>query len=168
MFEVIVWPGWLGGLAIGVYMLLQLWLTGQPLGCSMSYGNLCGLVSRAKFFHRGDFASLNNWRLWFILGIPLGGAIAALTSNDGVWQVSFSMGEFYDRVLPQALWAKALVLMTGGALMGLGARLAGGCTSGHALTGLSLLNPASLSVAVLFFAGGTATVQVLFRSLGAV
>ena len=165
MFEVIVWPGWLGGLAIGLYMLLQHWMTNQPLGCSMSYGNLCGFVSRASYFHRGEFARLNNWRLWFILGIPLGGLGATLTSNDGMWRASFSMGEMYDRVLPQVLWAKALVLAGAGVLMGLGARLAGGCTSGHALTGLSFLNPTSLLVAVLFFAGGTATVQIMFNLL---
>lgn len=167
MFEVIIWPGWFGGAAIGVYLVLQHWLSNRPLGCSMSYGNLCGFVSRASYFHRGEFARLNNWRLWFLLGIPLGGLIATLTSNDGMWRPSFSMGELYDRVLPQALWAKGLVLMAGGVLMGLGARLAGGCTSGHALAGISLLNPTSLLVAALFFVGGTATVQIMFKLLAA-
>lgn len=165
MVDVIVWPGWLGGLGIGLYLLAQHWASHRPLGCSLSYGSLCALGSRAPYFTSGEFAQRNHWRLWFILGIPLGGFVALLTSGQR-WQPTLSMGVLYDAVLPQALWAKALVLVGGGALMGYGARLAGGCTSGHAVAGAALLNPPSLLAAALFFVSGLVTVQLLFRALG--
>lgn len=163
MVDVIVWPGWLGGLGIGSYLLVQHWASNRPLGCSLSYGSLCALGSRAHYFSTGEFERRNHWRLWFILGIPFGGFIALLTSGQ-TWQPTLSMGALYDTVLPQALWAKALVLLGGGALMGYGARLAGGCTSGHAVAGLALLNPPSLLAAALFFVSGLVTVQLLFRA----
>ncbi len=164
MVDVIVWPAWLGGLGIGLYLLTQHWASNRPLGCSLSYGSLCALGSRAPYFTSGEFARRDNWRLWFIIGIPLGGFVALLTSG-GAWQPTLSMGAMYDAVLPQPLWAKATLLALGGVLMGYGARLAGGCTSGHAVAGVALLNPPSLLAAALFFASGLITVQLLFRVL---
>lgn len=162
MTEVIVWSGWLGGLGIGVYALLQFALFGKPLGVSTGYGNVCSIVSRKAFFRRGPYEKRNTWRLWFIIGLPLGGVLAVLTS-PGPLVASFSVGPLYDAVLPVALWGKSLVLLLGGVLMGLGARMAGGCTSGHAIAGLSLLNWPSLVASAGFFAGGVAAVQLLFR-----
>lgn len=139
MTEVIVYSGWFGGVMVGLYMLAQFLISGKALGVSTGLGNVCGFVSKQSFFHSGPYATLNNWRLWFLVGIPLGGLIAALTS-PGPLVASFSLGALYDSVLPQAIWAKGALLFAGGTVMGLGARMAGGCTSGHAITGISLWN----------------------------
>jgi len=162
MTEVIVWSGWVGGLAVGMYALFQLYVTGKPLGVSTGYGNVCSFVSKADFFRQGDYEQPNNWRLWFIIGLPLGGLLAALTSPGEV-VASFSVGQMYDSVLPQALWAKGLALMFGGVLIGYGSRMANGCTSSHAIAGISLLNPPSVLAAAGFFVGGVIMVQTLFR-----
>lgn len=164
MTEVIVWSGWLGGLAVGAYLLLQWFITGQALGVSTGYGNLCSFVSSARFFHEGDYKEPNNWRLWFILGLPLGGLLAALTSSTPL-VASFSLGQMYDAVLPQALWAKGLVLMLGGMMIGYGSRMAGGCPSGHSIAGNAMLNPPSLLASAGFFVGGIIIVQLLFNLL---
>lgn len=156
--QVLVWSGWLGGAAIGAYVLFQLWLTNRPLGCSMGYHNACTLVSRRDETTRDD-----GWRLWFILGIPLGGFVAVLTSPGAEWQAQWTWGEWYERLLPDALWAKAALLTFGGFLMGFGARLAGGCPSGHTISGVSLLNVPSILASIGFFVGGLVTVQALFR-----
>jgi uncharacterized membrane protein YedE/YeeE len=66
-------------------------------------------------------------------------------------------------VLPEALWAKALVLVAGGFAIGYGSRAAGGCTSGHSISGVSMLNPPSVVASAGFLIGGIAAVQVLFR-----
>lgn len=161
MTEVLVWSGWMGGLAIGLFALALLLISGKHLGVSTSYGNFCGFFSRASFFHKGEYESLNNWRLWFVIGLPLGGLLAAVTSPGGP-VASFSLGPMYDAVLPQALWAKGLVLLTGGVMIGYGARMAGGCQSGHAIMGMSLLNPPSFLAAAGFFVGGLIAVQALF------
>lgn len=162
MTEVIVWSGWIGGLLVGLYALLQLALFGSPLGVSTGYGNVCALTSRRPFFCSGPYADKNSWRLWFLIGLPLGGVVAALTS-PGALSASFSVGAMYDSVLPQAIWAKGAVLLGGGVLMGLGARMAGGCTSGHAIAGITLLNWPSVVSAVGFFLGGIVAVQLMFR-----
>jgi uncharacterized membrane protein YedE/YeeE len=164
MTEVIVWTGWIGGLAIGLYALFQWLVSGHALGVSTGFGNICSCFSRTEFFHQGEYTTPNNWRLWFLIGLPLGGFLAALTS-PGEIVASFSLGKMYDSVLPQALWAKGLVLMFGGMLIGYGSRSAGGCTSGHCIAGLSMLNPPSVLASVGFFAGGIIAVQMMFRVL---
>ena len=88
-----------------------------------------------------------------------------LTSPGAEWQVTMSMGELYDSVLPESMWAKVPLLFGGGLLMGLGARMAGGCTSGHVIAGVSLLNVPSIIAGALFFVGGLVVVQVMFRLL---
>lgn len=162
MSDMIFWPGWLGGLAIGTFALAQYAITNRQLGCSQGYGHLCGLVSRVPSFHRGELSSSDNWRLWFLLGLPLGGLLAAVTAPEANIALTLSMGEMYDRVMPQAPWARATLLTLGGVFMGVGARLAGGCTSGHVIAGCALLNPPSLLAGALFFAGGLGAVQLLF------
>lgn len=163
MGDLIVWSGWVGGTAIGLYMLAQYWYTGVTLGCSAAYCNPLSTFSRLDLFSTGEFACFNNWRLWFSVGIPLGAAIAALTSPGYEWKITLSMGEMYDSVLPQSVWMRVLLLFAGGICMGYGARLAGGCTSGHVISGVSLLNQPSLLAAILFFAGGLISVQLLFN-----
>ncbi len=166
MTEVIVWNGWIGGLGIGLYVLFQLVVTGKMLGVSSGYCSLCGCFSRATFFiEQKQKEGPLNWRLWFIFGLPLGGLLAAW-SSPGDWVAGFSLGKLYDSVFPDALWAKSMVLVVGGLLMGLGARMAGGCTSGHAISGMAMLNPPSIVAAAGFFAGGVFIVQLLFRMVG--
>ena len=167
MTDVIVWPGWVGGIAVGLYALAQLLVSGQQLSVSSGFGSICGACLRLPFFRHEKFLErgTSSWRLWFLVGLPLGGLIAALTS-PGALTASFSLGPMYDAVLPSAVWAKGLVLIVGGVLMGVGARMAGGCTSGHAIAGMSLLNWPSIVAAAGFFVGGIAAVQVLFRVFG--
>lgn len=166
MDDLIIWPGWVAGAAIGLYMLVQYWYSGILLGCSSAYCNPLTTFSRLELFTTGDTGSFNNWRLWFSIGIPLGSGLAAFTSPEYHWQLTLSMGEKYESLLPQTLWQRIVVLFAGGLAMGFGARLAGGCTSGHVISGVSLLNPPSLLAAVLFFAGGLAAVQLLFAIAG--
>ena len=165
MTNVTLWPGWIAGAAIGCYLALQYFLTGKALGCSTGYGNLCGLVTRTPYFHRGEFESVNNWRLWFAIGLPLGGAIGVLSSGGAI-EPTFQMGAMYDSVLPKDLLARAVYLACGGTLIGLGARMAGGCQSGHSINGMALLNPPSLLASAGFFVGGLLAVQTLFAGVG--
>ncbi len=163
MDGVIVWAGWIGGLAVGLYMLVQLWLMGQPLGASTGFGDFCALGSKHPFFRRGPYAERWGFRPFFTLGIPLGGALALATSPDAIYAPEWSYGALYDAVLPEALWARLLWMLCGGVAIGYGARMAGGCTSGHSIMGSSLLNPPSIVASVGFFVGGIVAAQLLFR-----
>lgn len=164
MTEVIVWSGWIGGIAIGLYSMFQLLVTGKLLGVSTGYANVCSLSSKLPYFHKLKGPE-ENWRLWFLIGLPLGGLLAALTS-PGEIIFSFSMGSLYDTVLPQPLWLKGITLIFGGFLLGFGARHAGGCPSGHSITGMSLLNPPSFLASAGFFVGGILVVQFMFNIIG--
>jgi hypothetical protein len=164
MTEVIIWSGWIGGIAIGLYAIFQLVISGKVLGVSTAYGNVCSYISNVSFFKQGEYTDPANWRLWFIIGLPLGGLIAALTSPGAV-TASFELGALYESVMPNALWLKGLVLFAGGLMIGYGSRMAGGCPSGHSIAGMSLLNPPSFLASVGFFVGGIIMVQSLFYFL---
>jgi uncharacterized membrane protein YedE/YeeE len=100
----------------------------------------------------------------FMIGIVLGGAAAALLS--GGLSLTFSTG-LYDLVASSIL-AKALLFTLGGVLIGYGARVAGGCTSGHSIVGIAQLAPSSLIATLGFMLTGFAVTNLLMRALGGV
>jgi uncharacterized membrane protein YedE/YeeE len=154
-----------GGALIGLYLVLQYWLTGKALGCSTGYGNLCAPWAKTPYFKQSEYAEWNNWRLWFAIGLPLGGVLAAFTSGSPI-EPTLSMGPLYDSVLPASIWWRGPDLIAGGVLIGFGARLAGGCQSGHSINGMALLNPPSFLASAGFFIGGILAVQALFGLFG--
>ncbi|MBD3612417.1 MAG: YeeE/YedE family protein [Hydrogenovibrio crunogenus] len=159
--EVIVWSAWVAGIAMGLFVIFHFWLMGKPAGCSTGYGNFCGMMfKKVEYFRTGEYKNINNSRLWFLLGIPIGGLISALGSPEP-WHFSFDMG-MYNDILPQTLAGKAIWLIFGGALLGFGARLAGACTTGHALVGGAMLNPPSLLAGAIFFMSAFLTTHLLF------
>lgn len=161
--EIQVWEAWVAGLFLGSFVMTHFWLMGKPAGCSTGYGNLCGmLTTRIEYFNSGEYTNKNKPKLWFLLGIPVGGLLSALSSPEP-WALSFSMG-MYDQILPQTDAGKAIWIMFGGALLGFGARLAGACTTGHALVGGAMLNPPSLLAGAVFFASAFVTTNLLFNS----
>ncbi|MEQ1667965.1 MAG: YeeE/YedE thiosulfate transporter family protein [Sulfuriferula sp.] len=160
MQETTIWPSWLAGSGIGLLMIGFYWITGKQLGVSRAYGNAIGLISRLAFFQQQDY-SHNYWRLWFVAGIILGGFVAAMMANAGELHPSFDMGAAYDAILPADQSLRMLVLFGGGMIMGVGARMAGGCTSGHVITGIPMMNGASVVAGMLFFVGGIATMQFI-------
>ena len=160
--DVILSP-WAGGVLIGLYIILQQWVTNKPLGCSTPFGSMCALVSKKSFFKTNAFTAISaHSNIWFLVGIFLGGFISTYTAQ-GSWSfgTTLDMGTHYNAYLPDVDWLKALVLILGGTLAGIGARLANGCASGHSMSGLSMLNPISLLATVLFFIGGLIVVNTL-------
>lgn len=154
------WPAWLAGMSIGLFVVFQYWLTGKPLGCSSAYGHACGLTTGVDFYRTGSFGRENHWRLWFLLGTPLGGLIGTWGMDPGTWETTLDMGATYQALLPDSLVGQGLVLLLGGAFIGIGARMAGGCTSGHTIVGVPLGAPASLAASAGFFIGGVTTIQL--------
>lgn len=143
------WPWWFSGILVGLTVPLLYFLTGQGFGISTSFqqiGAMC--VPNSKLVYFRDFNKRKGmWTLMFAIGIAAGGLIANhLLSNDPV--------EF----LPESYMSVggAIRLLIGGILIGFGTRYAGGCTSGHAITGISNLNWPSLVATIFFFVGGLA------------
>lgn len=175
------WPWYVAGAAIALVFLL-LTLSGRFFGMSANlrtFCTLCGAGRKAEFF-KFDWAS-QKWNLWVAAGTILGGYVAAhyLSPEDNAAHISAktienlqsygfeSAGKAY---IPDELFSISnlsdprvlALLIMGGFLVGFGARYAGGCTSGHAISGLSNLQWPSLLAVCGFFAGGLLMVYVIF------
>lgn len=174
------WPWYVAGPLIALIMFLLLFV-GKQFGMSSNLRtmcSMCGADRQASFF---DFDwKAQRWNLIVILGAAIGGFIAInFLSADPAVQVSAdtvteleklgfaSTGSAY---LPDELyslealtnWKSLSILIIGGFLIGFGARWAGGCTSGHAISGLSNLQLPSLIAVTGFFIGGLIMIHLLF------
>lgn len=75
----------------------------------------------------------------------------------------FSLGPSFDAFLPLAMPLQALILLVGGLMVGFGARMAGGCPSGHGLGGLSMLSPSSFVAVAGYFVTGIGLTYLIGR-----
>ena len=144
------WPWWVSGVLIGLTVPLMVLLAGKPFGISTSFQHLGAIVrrhSQLPYFRNYDRRA-GRWRLFFVAGIAMGGFLGAhLLSRE---TIEFLPAQF-------STMGGMLQLIAGGFCIGFGARYAGGCTSGHAITGISNLNGPSMVATLCFFAGGVAT-----------
>jgi uncharacterized protein len=143
------WPWWVSGTLIGLTVPLLYLLAGKAFGISTSLqqiGAMCAPNSRFDYLSKHDRAG-HLWTLVFVIGIAFGAFLASrfLTATP-------------VRLLPSMFDSPtgAAKLLAGGFLIGFGTRYAGGCTSGHSITGISNLNWPSLLATICFFAGGLA------------
>ena len=174
------WPWYLSGVAIALIMLL-LQLSGKKFGMSSNLRticSICGAGNQAQFL-RFDWKA-QKWNLIVVLGAIIGGFIAAhfMTNSSAVLinsntitnlkTLGFeSAGSAY---VPSELFGAnafadpktLLILFIGGLFVGFGARYAGGCTSGHAISGLSNLQVPSLIAVIGFFIGGLIMTHLIF------
>ena len=143
------WPWWLSGILIGLTVPLLYLLAGKAFGISTSLqevGALCAPHSKLEYLSKFDRKG-NFWTIVFVIGIAIGAFIATrfLSADPKPF-----LPESFANV------SGAIKLLVGGFLIGFGTRYAGGCTSGHSITGISNLNWPSLLATICFFAGGLA------------
>lgn len=144
------WPFWLSGIIIGIEIPIMYYLLNRGPGISSGFGSILKLLipkTKLSFMNAKRFEGKLNDNLVFIIGIVLGGFLAALLKSD--FHFSFNMGLFTEAAaLPfivQSLW-----FFVAGILLAVGARTADGCTSGNAIHGLITLQASGL-VATLGF-----------------
>jgi uncharacterized membrane protein YedE/YeeE len=174
------WPWYVAGPLIGLFVPLLLVMTGKGFGISSSLRHTCAaaLPTRADYF-RYDWRAKGFWNLVFVLGIALGGLLGATVLSSGapidlaaatVADLrALGVTDFSGLVPPELFSWNALatgpglaMIAGGGFLIGFGARYAGGCTSGHAITGMATFQVASLVAVVGFFLGGLAVTYVVY------
>lgn len=145
-----LWPWWLSGIAIGLLVPAMYYFLNTALGVSTGYGNFLKILlpkTKLRWLNSEPFKHRFNWRFTFVVGMVIGGFLSARSSHMDV--TTKFMGIFTENT-DWPLTAYFLWFFVGGALMGLGSRLAGGCTSGHCIHGLATLQKSSL-VATVFF-----------------
>jgi uncharacterized protein len=165
------WPWYIAGPLIGLIVPLLLIIGNKAFGISSSLRHICAACIPAKIpFFQYDWKK-ENWNLFFVLGIGIGGWIAAqILTNPLPVKVNSKLATElagygitdYQGLVPTQLFnwqnllsVKGLLMMViGGFLVGFGTRYAGGCTSGHAITGLSTLQWPSLVATCCFMVGG--------------
>jgi uncharacterized protein len=145
------WPWWAAGLGIGVTAVGLVYVTGKNLRVASAYGDLGSWIARKKPM---------SWKVALILGIPLGAALAMVKG----WSWTFLFGRM-DALTSGNVVLKVLLLLLGGFLLGFGARWAGGCTTGHTLTGIGSRSIMSIVVTIIFLAVGALMAQLLVRGM---
>jgi uncharacterized membrane protein YedE/YeeE len=142
--------GWqhylLGGLTIGAGVALLYLFNGWVGGMSSVFSSSWSFVSKRAFFQQARFVSTRNWRLVYALGVVLGAM---------VWRFTLAGGEAQHTSVP------AWQLLVGGFLVGYGARLGNGCTSGHGICGLGSLQLPSLGAVLTFMATAFMTANLM-------
>jgi uncharacterized membrane protein YedE/YeeE len=166
------WAWYIAGPVIAVVMFL-LFYFGERFGVSSNLETLCSIGGAGKFtdYFKIDWKQ-NKWNLMFVAGAITGGFVASkwLTINDAVALNPQTVKDLADigiknagaTYLPPEIFSIStmltfkgfLILLIAGLMVGFGARWAGGCTSGHAIVGLSNLEIPSLISVIGFFIGG--------------
>ncbi|MFD1095629.1 YeeE/YedE family protein [Salegentibacter chungangensis] len=174
------WPWYVSGPLIALIMFLLIFI-GKKFGMSSNLRTMCTLCGADK---KSDFFDIKwrdyGWNLVVVIGAVIGGFIGAnLLGGEMIADINpdtvaklkelgfASAGQEY---MPEKLFAtealtdikSLIILLSGGLLIGFGARYAGGCTSGHAISGLSNLQMPSLIAVIGFFIGGLFMVHILF------
>ena len=167
------WPWYVAGPAIGLMVPLLLIVLNKSFGVSSSLKHLCAMCSLSKVDYFKYNWKKESWNLLFVFGIFLGALFVAeyIPANElvGISDATVtklsSLGiSDFTGLMPSQIFAfehisniaTLISVVLGGFLVGFGTRYAGGCTSGHAIMGLSMLNLGSLVAVVGFFIGGLA------------
>jgi hypothetical protein len=174
------WPWYVAGPLISLTMFILLF-AGKKFGMSSNLSTMCSIGGAGKFADHFKFDwKSHRWNLIVVLGAIIGGYIASHFMSDNTVLINTevaqqlsqdygitSVGQAY---LPPELFATQqltdpfvlAILILSGFMVGFGSRYAGGCTSGHAISGLSNLQLPSLIAVIGFFIGGLVMIHLLF------
>ena len=172
------WPWYVAGPLIGLVIVLMQWIDNKPLTASASYRHVCaatfpGGISFLKYNWKAE-----AWNLFLVAGIFIGGFFAGnilshpaniAISHEATIQLQSIGLKDTNGFVPVQLFSFAalqtipgiIIMVFGGFLIGFGSRYAGGCVSGHSMTGISDLQWTSLLATACIFAGGIFTAYFL-------
>lgn len=168
-FMEVRWSPYIVGAGIGVLSWFTFLLSGRALGCSTSFARTAGMIERLirgdaverKPYYR-EFKPVVDWQWMLVAGMVVGAFLSANLSGDFQWlwiPARWESAFGADRLV------RIAASLLGGILLGVGSRWAGGCTSGHGISGTMQLAVSSWIAAVCFFAGGVATALCMYRVL---
>ncbi len=185
MFEWLTqpWPWYVAGPIIGLIIPLLLFLGNKQFGISSSLRHTCAACVPGNIsFFQYDWKKEGLWNMILVLGVLIGGFLGgyvfknpdpiALSASTIADLRNLGLTDFSGFVPTEVFsWSglgsvQGIVMMVlGGFLVGFGARYAGGCTSGHAISGISNLQLASLIAVIGFFAGGLIITHLIYPVL---
>ncbi|WP_178988691.1 YeeE/YedE family protein [Winogradskyella schleiferi] len=174
------WAWYVGGPLIALVLFLLLF-AGKQFGMSSNLRTACAAVGAEKVadYFKYDWKS-KRWNLMVVLGAAIGGFIASYYMSNSTVEINpevaqqlaadYNITSAGEQYLPSEIFSldalgepfTIFILLLGGILVGFGARYAGGCTSGHGISGLSNLQLPSLIAVIGFFIGGLVMVHLLY------
>lgn len=162
------WSPYLVGALIGVLSMGTFYFSDKPLGASSAYARVAGMLTRLISPRRAKSLPLYRetepkveWEMMLIIGVVIGAFAAAWTGGEftGAWVPAAWAERFGDGV-----GLRLAAAFAGGAVMAFGARLAGGCTSGHGISGTLQLSVGSWIALACFFVGSAVVARGLYAS----
>ena len=160
------WSPYLAGGLSGIVLILSVLWTGKYFGASTSFVRSAGMLEKifsaervAGIEYFSWFVPVVDWQLMFVVGIFVGALIASLWSGTFKFQAIPDMWQ--DR-FGTNIGKRGVVAFIGGIIAMFGARMAGGCPSGHGLSGTVQLAVSGYVTAICFFVGGIIVARLLY------
>lgn len=159
------WSPYAAGAMLGVTVAVSLLIAGQMPGSSGAFENLIAYVGSkidtGNIYFRFIMPSGITWQVWLLLGVLLGAFASAWLSHDFRWR--HVPDKQWAAIFGQARWKRWLVAFIGGVILEIGAGIAGGCTSGLAISGGVQLAPAAFLFIPGMFISGIITAAIIYR-----
>lgn len=168
------WHWSIAGILIGLTVPLLYLIGNKPFGISSSFRHICAacLPNNANYFNYEW--KKETWNIFFVIGILIGGIVGStILSNSDQFVIASSTQEQlaklgikdFTKIVPTEIFSFTglftikgfILIVVGGFLVGFGTRYAGGCTSGHSITGISNFQLSSLIATIFFMIGGFIT-----------
>lgn len=162
------WSPYLVGALIGILSMFTFYFSNKPLGASTAYARIAGMIGSVvapehtkslKFYQ--DKKPVVDWEVMLLLGVIVGAFLAAWLGGELTFRWVPPM---WEERFGESIGLRLAAAFAGGLLMAFGARLAGGCTSGHGISGTMQLSVGSWIAVICFFVGGIATAMLMYRS----
>lgn len=173
LFSKSTWSPYLVGVLVGILSILSVIVTtsvlgkGKFLGASTTYVRAAGLIEKSI---AADHVNSNtyfqskkvniDWQMMFVVGILLGAFISSLTGKSFK---SENIPPMWQQRFGNSIPKRAIVAFLAGLVAMFGARLAGGCPSGHGLSGLMQLSASGFIALAFFIIGGAITAKILYK-----
>jgi uncharacterized membrane protein YedE/YeeE len=162
------WSPYVAGSLLGVVGMLAVALSNHLLGASGAFENLAGLLGKAVAPELFDNTYFNfvmppgiTWGVMLLVGVFFGGALGAWSSGTLKWRMNGD--DQWKQIFGAQTWKRWLLAFLGAIVLEYGAGIAGGCTSGLAISGGMLLAPAAYLFIAAMFASGIVTALVVYR-----
>lgn len=164
-----LWSPYVAGILLGIVGVLAVWISNSLLGASGAFETFAGFLGKRIAPAAFDNLYFNfimppglTWGVVLFVGTILGGTIGALTSRTFKFRL-FDDDAQWKRIFGPQLWKRWLLLFIGAAILEYGAGIAGGCTSGLAISGGMLLAPAAFLFIAAMFMSGILTALIIYR-----
>ena len=162
------WSPYVAGILLGVVGVLAVLLSNSLLGASGAFENIAGLIGKAVAPQAFDNMYFNfimppgiTWGVILLVGVFFGGMLGAFSSGTFKWRLVSD--DQWKKVFGPQVWKRWVLAFLGAIVLEYGAGIAGGCTSGLAISGGMLLAPAAFLFIGGMFASGILTALVVYR-----